>query len=160
MMGLRTRGLRGVLSCLSEVFRERLTHCRAFSQPRERVIQSSRGCRIPMVFTHRTGNWGSRCRTRCWQLEGCRPQSSEKTISEPAACSAIVQSYPKRRSTPPLQKPLTQRPLLPLSRRTRTLNPLRFFLSDPSNERRITHTGRRVCTRQPHDMHFARRGNS
>src|SRR6185436_16888671 len=43
------------------------------------VPQSSRGGRVPMVFTQVTCRCGNKCRTRCWQLDGCRPQSSAKT---------------------------------------------------------------------------------
>src|SRR3546814_4861668 len=41
----------------------------------------SRGRRVPMVFTQSVGWSGRRWRTRCWALDGCRPQSSANTTS-------------------------------------------------------------------------------
>ena len=51
----------------------------SFSSPRRAVAQSKAGRRVPIMFTQTTDCSGNRCRTRCWQLVGCRPQSSEKT---------------------------------------------------------------------------------
>ena len=36
--------------------------------------------RMPTVLTQTVGCSGARHRKRCWQLEGCTPQSSEKTM--------------------------------------------------------------------------------
>src|SRR5262249_11121661 len=57
----------------------RLSHCRAFSSPRVRVARSTFGVRVPMVLTQYTSCRASRWLTRCWQLDGCRPQSSANT---------------------------------------------------------------------------------
>jgi len=43
------------------------------------VLQFSPGGRVPMVFTHVTLRCGRSLAMRCWQLDGCRPQSSENT---------------------------------------------------------------------------------
>lgn len=43
------------------------------------VAKSNRGVRVPIVLIQVVGCSGSKCRTRCWQLDGCRPQSSANT---------------------------------------------------------------------------------
>lgn len=57
----------------------RPNHVCSFSQARRQVAQFQLGRRMPMVFTHQTGYLSNSRRTKCWQLDGCRPQSSEKT---------------------------------------------------------------------------------
>ena len=69
-----------------------LVHCRNFSMPRLNVDQLSRGGRVPMVLTQTTGRRGSRRTTRCWQLDGCRPQSSENTISGATSVTGMSRS--------------------------------------------------------------------
>jgi hypothetical protein len=55
--------------------------CLSFSMARCAVRRSIRGGRVPIVLTQSTSREGSNSRTKCWQLEGWRPQSSEKTSS-------------------------------------------------------------------------------
>jgi len=58
---------------------EPLSQPLAFSMPRLAVTRSNRGGRVPIVFTHVTCVSFKRDEIRCWQLLGCRPQSSENT---------------------------------------------------------------------------------
>src|SRR5262249_42094683 len=65
----------------------RLVQCRSFSSPRVSVARLSRGGRMPMVLTQLTRQRPTSWRMRCWQLEGCLPQSSAETSKDPTAGS-------------------------------------------------------------------------
>ena len=53
------------------------------------VDKSSRGGRVPMVFTQMISRCPSHLPIRCWQLDGWRPQSSANTTRGRAAVGVI-----------------------------------------------------------------------
>ena len=77
ILGLITR--RFVGSALSS--RRGDAHCLSLPAILPRSSSDTPGARMPIVFTHSVGTRSRRQRTRCWLLDGCRPQSSLNTTS-------------------------------------------------------------------------------
>ena len=73
------------------------THSRTFATTRPASRHDGR--RVPMVLTHVTSHRPSSRRTRCWALEGCRPQSSANTTSR--GDSSTIALLSARAGAPP-----------------------------------------------------------